>query len=132
MAEIIGYDPITGEPIWDDPTLNTPAPEPLPTLDNNPKPIETPVTYDTAVYMMSDTPIPEGEDVPQANHQGIALTDSEVFQLVDMVRWWSSMQYTPKTSANVLLVVDGVSEDKAPIYKVDISGEPITIRSARS
>jgi hypothetical protein len=129
MADIIGWDPITGEAIWDDQTMNPPTPEPLPTQD--PAPVyETPEqSYDIAVYMFSTDTVPEYETLPAATHQGIQLTDPELFQVVTSARWAAESNFT--THAVVLLVVDDDDPATAPLFDVDLSASPVKISSAK-
>jgi hypothetical protein len=125
MATIIGYDPVTEEPIWDTPS--TPPP-PVATPDPTPVIVVPPIEWDIAVYMFSTDPIPEGEEVPDTNHQGIKFSDTEVYQLVTSARWAATSNFTKH--AVVLLVVDGEDPDDAPCYNVDLSVKPIRISAA--
>jgi hypothetical protein len=129
MPEIIGWDPITGDPIWDDVTMNPTTPEPLPTLDPTPVVVVPEQNFDVAIYMLSTDVIPAWDALPEATHQGIQLTDVELYQIVTSARWVAEGNFTDH--AVVLLVVDDDDPETAPLYDVDLSTSPVKISSAK-
>jgi hypothetical protein len=127
MAEITGYDPITGEPIWDDETMN-PTPDPPEENDPTPVIVVPEADYDIAVYMLSTDGLPSGAELPNATHQGIKLSDAQLYQIVTSAQWAAESNFTDH--AVVLLVIDDDDPATAPIYDVDLSADPVRISSA--
>lgn len=133
MAEIIGYDPLTGGPIWDDSSLNEPLPEPLPTQDNIIRIEVVRPNYDAALFT-SSVPVPPSDPTapvptpPTGLHPGIELTDAQVGDLILTAQEWqrSTLQQA-RQKVSVLFVVDDTDEAKAPVYTVDLAASPVMI-----